>query len=71
MALPIFAIFLKKVYDDPQFGIMEADEFERPSGFNMELDCEKVKRESTRRDNPYEGQVLNGATVQGTVRATA
>jgi penicillin-binding protein 1A len=52
VALPIFALFLKKVYNDPQFGIMEADEFERPSGFNMELDCEKVKRESSRRDNP-------------------
>jgi len=51
MALPVFAIFLKKVYSDPELGIMEADEFERPSGFNMELDCEKLKRESTRRDN--------------------
>jgi len=52
MALPIMAIFLRKVYDDPQFGIMESDEFERPAGFNMELDCAKVKRESSRRDNP-------------------
>ena len=52
MALPIMAIFLRKVYDDPEFGIMETDEFEKPSGFNMELDCDKVKRESSRRDNP-------------------
>jgi penicillin-binding protein 1A len=52
MALPIMAIFLRKVYDDPRFGIMESDEFERPAGFNMELDCAKVKRESSRRDNP-------------------
>lgn len=52
MALPIMAIFLRKVYDDPQFGIMESDEFERPDGFNMELDCNKVKAENTRRDNP-------------------
>ncbi|MCJ7446446.1 MAG: transglycosylase domain-containing protein [Bacteroidales bacterium] len=52
VALPIFALFLKKVYNDPQLGIMEADEFERPANFNMELDCEKVKRESSRRDNP-------------------
>jgi len=51
MALPILAIFLRKLYDDPQFGIMEADEFERPFGFNIELDCEKIKKESTRRDN--------------------
>ncbi|MCX6253533.1 MAG: transglycosylase domain-containing protein [Bacteroidia bacterium] len=51
MALPILAIFLKKVYADPQFGIMEADEFERPADFNMELDCDKVKKSSSRRDN--------------------
>lgn len=52
MALPVFALFLKKVYNDPEFGIMEADEFERPEGFNMELDCEKYKRENSGRDNP-------------------
>ncbi len=52
MALPEFAIFLRKVYNDPQLGVMEADEFERPEGFNIELDCDKVKRESTRRNNP-------------------
>ena len=51
MALPVFAIFLKKVYGDPQLGILESEEFERPAGFNMELDCEKVKRESQRRTN--------------------
>ncbi|HNR43245.1 MAG TPA: transglycosylase domain-containing protein [Bacteroidales bacterium] len=51
MALPIFALFLKKVYADPQFGILEANEFERPANFSIELDCEKVKRESSRRLN--------------------
>lgn len=56
IALPIFAIFLRKVYDDPQFGIMETDEFERPAGFNMELDCDRVKRESSRRDNPLKSR---------------
>jgi penicillin-binding protein 1A len=50
MALPIFAIFLKKVYSDPQFGIMEADEFERPSEFSWELDCDKVRKEKSNRD---------------------
>ncbi|MBG0858726.1 MAG: transglycosylase domain-containing protein [Bacteroidales bacterium] len=56
MALPIFALFLKKVYNDPQLGILEADEFERPANFNMELDCDKVKRESFRRDNTLRGR---------------
>lgn len=51
MALPVFAIFLKKVYADPQFAIMETDEFEYPSGFNMELDCDKVRKTNSRRDN--------------------
>jgi penicillin-binding protein 1A len=51
MALPVFGIFLRKVYNDPQFGIMEADEFERPSNFNIEVDCDKVKRENSRRGN--------------------
>jgi penicillin-binding protein 1A len=48
MALPIFAIFLKKVYADSEFGILEADEFERPGNFSIELDCDKVKRNNSR-----------------------
>ncbi|MGA1977536.1 MAG: transglycosylase domain-containing protein [Bacteroidales bacterium] len=53
MALPVLAIFLRKLYNDPQFSNMEADEFERPSSFNIELDCDKVKRENSRRDNTF------------------
>jgi penicillin-binding protein 1A len=49
MALPVFAIFLQKIYNDPQFGIMEADEFERPAGFDMNLDCEQVKKSNRSR----------------------
>jgi penicillin-binding protein 1A len=51
MALPIFAIFLKKVYTDPEFGILEADEFERPGNFDIELDCDKLKRNTSRGEN--------------------
>jgi penicillin-binding protein 1A len=51
MALPIFAKFLKKVYSDPQFEMMESDEFERPADFKMELDCEKVRKEKSRSVN--------------------
>jgi len=50
MALPVMAKFLRKLYADPQLGIMEADEFERPSNFNMELDCNKVKKSNSRGD---------------------
>jgi penicillin-binding protein 1A len=51
IALPIFALFLKKIYADPQFGIMEADVFERPAGFNQELDCDKLKKATNKRGN--------------------
>jgi len=50
MALPVFGIFLNKLYDDPELGIMELDEFEKPDGFNMELDCDKLKNESNNRN---------------------
>jgi penicillin-binding protein 1A len=56
MALPIMAIFLRKVYDDPLFGIMETDEFERPVDFNIELDCDKAKRANLRRDSFSRGR---------------
>jgi penicillin-binding protein 1A len=51
IALPIFAIFLKKIYSDPQFGIMEADVFERPAGFNVELNCDKLQKAANKRSN--------------------
>jgi penicillin-binding protein 1A len=50
MALPIFAIFLRKLYSDPYFGIMETDAFDRPVNFNREIDCDKVRRESPGRN---------------------
>jgi penicillin-binding protein 1A len=51
IALPIFAIFLKKIYADPQFGIMEADMFDRPAGFNIELNCDKLQKATNKRSN--------------------
>lgn len=50
MALPVFGIFLKKLYADEELGIMEADIFDEPPGFNIELDCDKVKRQQATRD---------------------
>ena len=54
MALPTFGIFLKKLYADPQFSSMVEDEFEKPADFNIELNCDKVKQESIKRDNFYQ-----------------
>lgn len=51
MALPVFGLFLKKVYSDPELGIMQADEFERPENFNIELDCSKAKWSNSRGEN--------------------
>ncbi len=54
IAMPIMALFLKKLYADPGLGIMEADIFEKPTNFFMELDCEKINRNSVRRSNYIE-----------------
>ena len=43
MALPIYGLFLQKLYADEELGIMEADVFDKPPGFDIELDCDKVK----------------------------
>jgi len=47
MAIPVFAEFLTKVYADSAFMYMVDEKFEAPAGFNMELDCNKVKAQST------------------------
>ncbi|NOY38430.1 MAG: penicillin-binding protein [Chlorobi bacterium] len=40
MALPIFALYMKKVYNDPEFGILQTENFEAPANFDIQLDCE-------------------------------
>jgi len=50
MALPVFGLFMKKIYEDEMFGIMEADEFEPPLQFNIELDCDKYELEHNQGD---------------------
>jgi penicillin-binding protein 1A len=50
MALPVFGIFLKKIYEDEMFGIMEADEFDPPLQFGIELDCDRYELEHKRED---------------------
>ncbi|HVN59227.1 MAG TPA: transglycosylase domain-containing protein [Bacteroidales bacterium] len=48
IALPVYALFLQKLFNDPEFSNMESDVFEKPVGFSMELDCNKVKHSSSR-----------------------
>lgn len=49
-ALPIWGYFMKKCYEDPDLQISK-DEFERPDGFNIKVDCwsapRKVATDST------------------------
>jgi penicillin-binding protein 1A len=39
MALPIYGIFMQKVYADSTCGVTAHDKFEKPHNFNMNLDC--------------------------------
>ena len=51
IALPVLGLFLQKLYADPQFESMESDIFERPAGFTQELDCDRLKKSTTKRSN--------------------
>lgn len=46
MALPIWALYMKKVYEDSKLKISEDETFEKPNNIRVELDCGKVN-EST------------------------
>ncbi len=47
MALPIWAIYMKKVYADSTLGIFQSDKFEEPLyGFDVVIDCEKYEQET-------------------------
>lgn len=50
MALPIWALYMNKVYADDSLNISTGN-FERPPGFNVELDCEKIDNEIDPQDN--------------------
>lgn len=49
-ALPIWGYFMKKCYEDPDLQISK-DEFQRPDGFNIKVDCwtpsKRVEKDST------------------------
>lgn len=41
MALPIWAMYMQKLYDDPEINISKA-EFEKPDNLSVEINCEKA-----------------------------
>ncbi len=51
-ALPIWALYMKKVYADPTLKISQRD-FEQPSGgLTVEIDCDQYKEKNTTTTNP-------------------
>jgi penicillin-binding protein 1A len=45
MALPIWAIYMKKIYNDPSLGISPDDDFAKPlKNIDIEFDCEKYDK---------------------------
>lgn len=53
MALPIWALFMKKVYEDPRLGIGKGD-FEKPlKDLSIEFDCERFDRQQLGKIDAY------------------
>jgi len=45
MALPVWAMYMNRVYNDSTLGIYRSDTFEKPLyGFDVEIDCDKVEQ---------------------------
>jgi penicillin-binding protein 1A len=51
MALPVFGLFLQKLLADETFAPMGQSQFEAPANFNVELDCDNLKRQE--KVSPY------------------
>ncbi|MFP4047848.1 MAG: hypothetical protein ACLFT4_08860, partial [Bacteroidales bacterium] len=48
MALPIWALYMEKIYEDEKLEslVSPEDKFEKPEGFNYELDCQEFEDDS-------------------------
>lgn len=44
LALPIFGLYMQKVYADPELPYSKDSKFERPSQLSVEIDCEEYER---------------------------
>jgi penicillin-binding protein 1A len=43
MALPVFGIFLQKLFADSDFASMTESKFEAPANFSVDLDCDNIR----------------------------
>lgn len=51
MALPIFALYMKKIYNDSTLNVTTEDIFEEPLNFSVETDCDKYNESKTDKEN--------------------
>jgi len=58
MALPIFGLYMQKIYNDEDFAIMQSDKFEKPARFNIELDCAKYDKEHGTQNYNIDDEVI-------------
>ena len=54
LALPIWAIYMQKVYGDASIGL-PADPFQKPEGFDVDINCAPPKEESSTTDPTWPG----------------
>lgn len=54
MALPIWALFMNKVYEDGTLGVTQDDKFEKPADFNETFDCIDISDSDNGRDETEE-----------------
>jgi penicillin-binding protein 1A len=65
MALPIWAEFMRRVYDDPTLGISQNDIFPNPPGFRLNLNCNEQNQGTSNDqyidlDSESEGDAFSG-----------
>lgn len=51
MALPIFALYIKKIYNDSTLTVTTEDKFEEPLNFSVEMNCDKYNENKTGQEN--------------------
>jgi penicillin-binding protein 1A len=51
MALPVFGLYMQKVYNDSTLSVTQEDKFEEPLNFSIDLDCDKYEENKTDQDS--------------------
>ncbi|MBO4741750.1 MAG: hypothetical protein J5605_08965 [Bacteroidales bacterium] len=51
-ALPIWGIYMKKIYDNPNINLYKGN-FDRPAHLNVEMDCSKYQQEIQQEEYEY------------------